>query len=140
MADLAVTGSQVISGAQQYIDGIAFSSITAGQPCYRNAAGTIAPAQADGTAVEATVIGISTHPAAIGQPIRLQTKGRIVLGAAAAPVAGAIYVLSATAGTFANAGDITTAGHFSVILGIGVGSNAVDIQIHFNSLAVVPTP
>lgn len=140
MADLAITANQVIPGTQaSFLDGRAASAITAGQPLYKNSSGLYAPAQADGTFTEATVVGIATHAAAANQPIRLQNGGRLTLGAAAAPVSGRVYVLSPTAGAWNTVDDVLFAtGHFTVVLGVGVGSNAVDLLIYANSLSVRP--
>lgn len=120
MADLTITATQVLPGAgARYADGTAGAAIVAGQAVYNSTSDTMLLADADaGTPAAANVRGISLNAASIGQPVRIQTEGIIMLGAAAAPVKGTIYVLSGTAGGIAPSTDLAAADRVTVI---GVG-------------------
>lgn len=129
MVDLAITATQVLPGADaQYVDGIAGEPITAGQPCYQNSSGFLVPADADASAATANVRGIALNGAATGQPVRLQHRGTLTLGAAAAPAIGTIYVLSGTAGGIAPAVDLAT-GDWVTILGVGGATNTLILSL-----------
>lgn len=125
MADLTITTTQVVSdsGIVERVE--AGATITAGQGVYRMANGTWGLAQCDGTAIESgsgTAIGIALTGGTSGQDILVQRNGVLTLGAGAAPAAGEIYLVSATAGGIAPEADIG-AGKYVTVLGVGKSGN-----------------
>lgn len=138
MADLTITATQVLpSTGARFADGTAGAAITAGQACYNSTSDTMLPADADaGTPAAANVRGIALNGAAIGQPVRLQTEGIIILGAAAAPVKGTIYVLSGGAGGICPAADLAAADRVTVI-GVGGTTAGTLVMDLFHSNVVV---
>jgi hypothetical protein len=141
LADLSVTASQVLAptdGSGNFINGIAGATITAGQPCYYDSAtSTYKLADANASQSTAQAVGIATHAALTGQPIRLMggRGGYLTLGAGAAPASGVIYVVSATAGGIAPAADLAT-GHYTTILGVGASSNRLQVDIFVSNSVV----
>lgn len=138
MADLTITATQVLpSTGAQYVDGLAGVAITAGQACYKSTGDTILLADADaGSNAAANVQGIALNNAAAGQPVRLQSTGTIILGAAAAPVKGTIYVLSGGAGGIAPAADLAVADRVTII-GVGGTTAGTLVMDLFTSNVVV---
>lgn len=109
MTALSITVAEVQPGTTgaKFLDGIAGATITAGQPCYLDAAtNTIKLADSDASAATATVRGLATHGSLAGQPIRLQTEGNITLGATSAMTVGEDYYLGPVAGSIVPHGDI----------------------------------
>jgi hypothetical protein len=135
MADLVITASQILPGTEaegaRFAQGLAGAAITAGKVLYKDsAAGTYKLADNNDTSSAlAVAVGVALHAAEIGQPIRMQTDGPMTIGAGAAPAAGTIYVLSATAGGIAPSADLAT-GNRATILGVGMASNRVMLRIH----------
>lgn len=133
MANLSITAAQVLYVSGPVENGTAGEALTPGQAVYKSTSdGKWYMAQADGTALQAgsgTDLGLALNDAdAANFPVRVALKGcRVTLGAGAAPAASAIYVLSATFGSIADAADIVTAGHFRTVIALGAGSNAVDV-------------
>lgn len=134
MTDLVITVAQVLPGAAtdtvppSFVEGIAGATITAGQAVYLDATAlTIKLADANATVATAAAIGIATHGALAGQPIRVQTRGDITLGAGAAPAVGVLYVASNNAGGLAPSSDLG-ATQWATVLGVGIGSNKVRLQ------------
>jgi len=126
MADLTITASQVLPVGTSFPSELllAGAAITAGDALYKDASSLWQLADANVSAVEANASAIALNDAAVSQPVRGQTGGTITLGAGAAPAAGEVYCVSATAGNIAPDADITT-GLFKTILGVGIGSNNV---------------
>jgi hypothetical protein len=125
VADLSVTAAQVSAGAAATVaHTVAAVAITAGQTVYTNASGQLALADANVTVAEVTNVSIAVNTAAAGQYCAHVTNGPVVYGAGAAPAAGAIYVVSATAGGICPEGDITS-GQWMKPVGVGTGSNTV---------------
>lgn len=137
MADLSVTVAQVLPDTTgTYLDGIAGAAITAGQAVYVDSTTrTVKLADANASALTAAAKGIALHGALTGQPIRAQRTGTPTIGAAAAPVVGTIYVVSATAGGICPAADLAT-GHYVTILGVGVTGNKLKMSINVTATAV----
>lgn len=128
MADITITPANVKKGqGAVVVNGIAAATITAGQVLYRLADGTFGLADANGaSALIKTPFGIALNGGAAGQPIAIQTAGRIFIGGTA--VQGTIYVLSATAGGICPAADLAS-GHRVGILGVGYDADEVSISI-----------
>lgn len=136
MAELAITGTQVLSGADaDFYQGIAGQSITGGQCCYLDVlSNRLRLADANGSTDSAEVVGIALHEAAAEQPLRMQTAGNLVLGAAAAPVNSAVYILGANPGGIAPVAD-KLVGWYTTILGVGAANNVLKMSV-FPSRAV----
>lgn len=128
MADLSITASQVRAGAGAVEGtGVAGATITAGQSVYEDAAdGRIKPADANLSLAAAKARGVALHAALANQPIRYQKGGKVIVGAAAAPAKGVIYVASGTGGGIAPAADLTSGWH-TTVLGVGDGDGGIDL-------------
>lgn len=140
MADLTITATQVlpVTDSTGIATGIAGATITAGQSLYLDATtSTLKLAQADGTAAEAAVVGVSLHAASAGQPISYATTGELTLGAGAAPANGTTYVVSAAAGGICPNADISTSTHRKSLVGTGIGSNKIKLHL-VNTGGVIP--
>lgn len=129
MADIVPTASQVVpSTGARFVDYFAAVAINAGQTIYVSNATLqqVSLGDADATAVSANVRAIAINSAAVGQAVRGQYAGRLVLGAAAAPVKGTIYVASDTAGGIKPVADLV-AGDWVTVLGVGDTGNILDL-------------
>lgn len=113
-------------------------AFVAGAALYYSASGTWLKAQGDGTATEAGVNGLAvalgTSDAA-GAFVCVARAGAIVtLGTGAA---GTVYIIGDTAGGIYPAADAGTADKVSII-GLGIGSNRLQIVEVYNAGSVVP--
>lgn len=132
MADLTITAGNVLWTSGTKETGVAGAAITAGQVLYIDTANSnvLKLAQADGTALEATVAGIALHAAGSGQPVTYATSGTIMnVGATTAKTT--TYLVSGTAGGIAPQADITTAGWYHSRVGYATGTTGgfvVDIK------------
>lgn len=130
MSALSITAAQVlpVSGPTKAVTFGA--TVTAGQSLYFDTtAGSWKLAQCDGTAAEAGAdgYGIALCGGAAGQPGTIALPGaKVTLGAAAAPAAGEVYCIGATAGAINPRSDITSTNKVTP-LAMGVGSNAVKL-------------
>ena len=132
MADLTITAANVksedpvgtlnVTGTKE---GFAEVAITAGKSVYLD--GTTVKLADNNASIDFTGknIGIALNDAAAGQPVKFKTAGKITLGTG---TESEIYVVSATAGGIAPAADLAS-GNTTVILGIGAGSNQLDMTI-----------
>lgn len=142
MAALTITVGQVISptdGSGNFTSGTAGVDITAGQSVYLDSAtNTIKLADSNASQATAQAIGIATHGALTGQPIRVQggRGGYLTLGAGAAPAVGMVYMVGATAGSIVPHADLTT-GDYATVLGVGASSNRIQLDV-FVSNSVKP--
>ena len=128
MADLAITASQVKAGAGAVEGtGVAGATITAGQSVYEDQAdGKIKLADSNLSLAAAKAKGIALHGALANQPVRYQKGGKVIVGAAAAPAKGTVYVVSGTAGGIAPHADLLS-GIYTTILGVGDGVDGIDL-------------
>ncbi len=128
MADLAITASQVKAGAGAVEGtGVAGATITAGQSVYEDQAdGKIKLADSNLSLAAAKAKGVALHGALANQPVRYQKGGKVIVGAAAAPAKGTVYVVSGTAGGIAPHGDLLS-GVYTTILGVGDGVDGIDL-------------
>jgi hypothetical protein len=140
MADITVTAAQVLPGTGtdcNFENGIAGATITAGQVVYLDTTNnTYKLADNNDSVATAVAAGVALHGATAGQPLRIQTAGAVTIGAGAAPVAGMVYMLSATPGGIAPHADLTT-GNRATILGVGRASGAIQLRL-FASQQVRP--
>lgn len=115
MADISITPSNVITALSGSKKGTAGEAISAGQLLYlKSSDNKLYKAQNDGTAEEATVVGMALCSAAAGQPLLYQASGEIAVGGAFA-AAGVWFYLSATAGVMVPVADLTTNDYVSII-------------------------
>lgn len=130
MAELAITGTQVLSGADaDFFQGIAGESVTGGQMTYLDTlTNRIRLADANGSQDSAEIIGIALHEAAAEQPLRVQTAGNVLLGVTAAPVNSTVYILGALPGGIAPVAD-KLAGWYTSIIGVGAPNNVLKLKI-----------
>lgn len=127
MADLSITAANVQkSTGAQLETGVAGVAIAAGQSLYKDTTDSNKMKLADANLSElaATLEGVSLHAAAAGQPITYITAGNYNPGATVA--AGAVYVLSGTAGGIAPVADLTTGWRTSIV---GIGTSTSNIRL-----------
>lgn len=129
MADLSVTASSVVPQAGATIkSGTAGEAISAGELVYLNTTtNTIDLADANALA-SAAVVGIAVCSAATGQPVSFVSAGPVALGSIL--TAGAVYVLSSTAGGLAPVADLSSTEYTSII---GVASSATVLNVKINN-------
>lgn len=131
MPDLTQTAANVASvdsapPKNEFIDGRAGGTVTAGMPVYRATDGDLEAAQADASAT-AAILGVALHGASAGQPLRIQTKGKMNIGATVA--VGTLYVVSAAAaGGIAPDSDLGTGNYFSPVC-YGISTSNVQLCI-----------
>lgn len=117
MADLAITAANVQVGASPtYGEGIAGAAIAAGKSIFIDTtdANKIKLTDADaGVAVAAKCDGISLHAAEVGQPIKYQKTGEIMIGATLA--VGTIYITSDTPGGIRPVADVDSGDVLGII-------------------------
>lgn len=133
MADLSITAADVYAadGAVSKQEYVAGATIAAGDVVYVDTANSnvLKLAQADGTALEATVKGIALCGAATGQPVVIATSGDLDVGASL--TVAAVYILSATAGKIAPVADLASSS-FASIIGVATAADNLKLNI-FNS-------
>jgi len=132
MADLSVTVTQVVPDTSGEIrTGPAAAIIEAGEAVYFNESNqnwALADASALATLNSGTKIGIAVSTANVAaQKLSVQVTGSPTIGAGASVAAGQTYVVSETAGGIAEESD-TGAAAFTCILGIGNGSDGIDMN------------
>ena len=114
MADLTITATSVVPISASIQSGIAGETITAGQSLYiKSTDGKLWKAQCDGTAEEATCVGIAMNGAAVNQPVVYAGDGSINIGATT--VKTTTYVVSATAGGIALQADLVGTNRISYV-------------------------
>lgn len=129
MADLAPTaGSVVADEGISKTEQIAGASIAAGDWLYMDTANNnvMKLAQADGTALEATVYGMALNTASIGQPVLVARGGDVDFGCTL--TVAAVYILSATAGKICPVADLTSSSYLSIV-GYGTAADNLHIAI-----------
>ena len=136
MADIVITPANVVAVSVSKQECTAGAAITAGQAVYVDTANdnVVKLAQADGTALEATVKGIALNGASTGQPVLIATSGTLTIGGVAA--VGTVYVLSDAAGGICPAADLGV-GDYCSIIGVGITAANITISI-LNSGVEVP--
>jgi hypothetical protein len=137
---LGITVAQVLpdTSGDRY-NGIAGATILAGQAVYLDALTStlkLADANVALTPAAAAAIGIALHGSLAGQPLQVQRSGDVTVGLGAAPVEGAVYVVSATPGGISLVTSLTT-GWYATLLGIGIGSGKIRLSV-FASGQLVP--
>lgn len=132
MADIAITAANVISHGSN-VDRTAGATVAAGEVVYDDAAGSKLADNDSATAAARSPKGFALNGAANGQPLRVHTKGPLVVGAVLTP--GVAYYLSSTPGKICPVGDLGS-GDYPVYLGIAKSSSVLDVNIHEASVAL----
>lgn len=126
MTDISITAANVKSGSNAHVvQGVAGTTITAGQVVHRNAAGKFILSDNDGAGLQ-KVDGIALNGAAEGQPLSVQTAGDITIGATL--TAGTAYYLSGTAGGICPRADVTT-GDEVILIGLATSASVMTLKI-----------
>ncbi len=129
MVDLVVTATSVAAGGNARVrNGTAGATITAGQVVYLDSSNnSYKLADTDSaTAAVRSPAGIALNGAASGQPVAVQTSGKITIGATT--VVGVPYYLSGTAGGVCPYADVA-AGDYPAFLGIGTSTTQILLNI-----------
>lgn len=137
MPALSITVAEVQPGTTgaKFFDGIAGVTVTAGQPCYLDAAtNTLKLADSDASAATAVCRGHATHGALAGQPLRLQYEGDLTLGASAAMTVGETYALGPTAGSIIPIGEVANPSRKTIL---GTASAAGVLKQHIVNTGIV---
>ena len=131
MADLAVTKTQVQPGENAvFSSGIAGQTIIQGQNLYLEAeTQTWKLADCNASVQMARTQATAISEAVAGQVVSLIIGGTIILGAAAAPVKGTIYVQSGTPGGWKPAADLASGDNVTLV---GVGDGQLGVQTFYN--------
>lgn len=135
MADITITAANVQPGSTVRTKQVTLgATVAAGQWVYLDtAAADVAKlAQADGTALEATVEGMALSDGVTGQLVLIAQSGSIVtVGSVLGK--GDSYNLAATAGKMANEADLATTQYLTQC---GYGISATSLQIAINNTGV----
>lgn len=134
MTDLTITAASVVGGSTARDYGTAGETIAAGQAVYLSAATNKWMLADNNSATEAArkAGGIALNGAALNQPIAVQKKGEITIGATLTP--GAAYYLSDTPGGICPVADVG-AGEYYCLLGMAKSASVLDINIQFPGVA-----
>ena len=127
MADLSITTTQVVptTDRSKIKTGKAGEAITIGQTVYKKAADGLIYKAINTSTAAADCLGIAISSAvAANQEVSWQQGGTIVLGAGASITAGAIYVLTDTAGGISLETDSDT-GDYMTYIGTGDASAGI---------------
>lgn len=129
MTDIVITATAVVPGSDAvFDDGLAATTITAGQAVYRDANNTISLADNDHATVAArSPNGIALNGGATGQPITFIKSGDLTMNAVLTK--GDRYYLSATAGGIAPHADVTGSGKNVVVLGVARSTTVLAVRI-----------
>jgi outer membrane protein assembly factor BamB len=131
MAAITITAADVIAadGAVSKQEYVAGATIVAGEWVYVDTANSnvLKLAQADGTALEATVKGMALNGGVTGQPIVVATSGTIAVGSVL--TTAVVYVLSATAGKMDPVADHASSSFMS-ICGVGLSATSFHFSIY----------
>ena len=127
MVDLTITATSVVPGTNARTEtGVAGETITAGQACYKAAAtGKWMKSDADSATAEARAVGgVSLTASSLNQPVVIQSKGDLTLGATL--TVNTPYYLSGTAGGICPIADVGTGEY---LLQVGIARTTAIIQV-----------
>lgn len=135
MTALSITAASVLPDTDaNYFVGIAGVAITAGQLVYYDTTtGTYKLTDSDALATS-QVAGVALDGAAAGQPVVIQDKGTVTIGATIA--AGVAYVASQTAGGISPLADLLT-GDYLCIVGYGASGSTTKILLDIQKAAPI---
>jgi hypothetical protein len=135
MTDLSITAASVVAGDGAKKEGIAGEALAAGKAVYLSST-THKWMLADSnsaTAEAREAIGIALNGAALNQPVEVQTKGPITIGATL--TAGTAYYLSDTPGGICPLADVGT-GEYVCLLGLAASTSVLDLDVQFPNVAL----
>ena len=134
MADLTITAANVVKGSDASTKrGIAGETIAQGKAVYLAATGKYMLADADSaTALARQATGIALTGSSLNQPIVVQERGDITIGATL--TVGAPYYLSGTAGGICPLADVST-GEYYCMLGLAKSTTVLTLNIIFPGVA-----
>jgi hypothetical protein len=133
LADLSITAASVLPGSNAVVaTGYAGETLTAGQLVYLKASDNKwYKADADNATAENRVArGLTLNGAATGQPVAVQTGGKVTLNAVL--TAAVPYFLSATAGGICPFADLAT-GMYSQC--VGMADSTTVLQLDFGAVS-----
>jgi hypothetical protein len=135
MTDLVITAASVVAGDGATKEGIAGETITAGQAVYLSStAHKWMKADSNSATAEAReAIGIALNGASLNQPMEVQTRGPITIGATL--TAGTAYYLSDTPGGICPLADVG-AGEYVCLLGLASSTTVLDLDVQFPNVAL----
>jgi hypothetical protein len=129
MADISVTAASVVpTSTTKRQTKNAAAAITAGQVVYVNSSDLVALADNDASVTTAAAVGIALNSCAAGQPCSYATSGDVTFNAVL--TAGAVYVLSSTAGGIAPVADLASDDYVTIL---GVASTTTNLTININA-------
>lgn len=124
MADITITAANVQQSASaEKRTAVSAVAITAGQTVYKNAAGLIALADANDTALIAAAVGVAINSCGAGQPVSYAVKDADFTPGGTV-IAGDLYVVSATAGGIASSIDLAASDYITQI-GVGISASKI---------------
>ncbi len=129
MANYSVTAASVLASASAQVGtGVAGATITAGQPIYKDVASdTYKLCDADVLAAGVKCDGISLNAASLNQPLDFVIRDdSFTPGFTLA--AGAVVIVSATAGSLCPVADAVSGMYVSVLM-VGIGGNLAKVQL-----------
>lgn len=129
MSDISITPANVLKGSSAVTEnGHAGATITAGQAVYLDTTtNTYKLADSNGAAALRVPRGIALNGASAGQPLQVQTRGLITIGATL--TAGVTYYLSDTPGGICPLADVGT-GEYACIIGIATTTAILSLGIN----------
>ena len=131
MAVLAITPAQVKLGAGKHDvdkDGRAGVALVAGKVVYFDDAAKRYKLADSAALATAVVKGIVINGADVDQPVAVCRKGKVILGAAAAPRVGGTYVLNAAGNMVEENDALHAVGKFTSVIGPGLGNDDIDVN------------
>jgi len=129
-ADVSITAANLLPDATtaQYQVAPAGAAVTAGQLVYLDTTGKWQLAKANGTAAQATLVGVATSTGVANQPLVVQISGNVNPGGTL--VQGLYYIASPNnPGGLAPITDFTTSGHYLSIIGQATTTTNLQIKI-----------
>lgn len=129
MSDISITAANVLKGTNAVTEnGHAGETITAGQAVYLDATtNKYKLADANGAAALRVPRGIALNGASDGQPLQVQTRGSIAIGATL--TAGVTYYLSSDPGGICPLADVGS-GEYVCIIGIATSTSVLALGIN----------
>jgi hypothetical protein len=130
MADLVITAASVVAGSNAMKDtGTAGEAITAGQTVYKASTGLYMLADSNSaTAAAKEALGVALHAAAVNQPLTIQKKGAVTIGATLTP--GLDYYVSDTPGGICPRADLAS-GEAVCQLGLAASATVLNLDVQF---------
>lgn len=129
MSDISITAANVLKGSNAVTEnGHAGETITAGQAVYLDTTTSkYKLADANGAAALRVPRGIALNGASDGQPLQVQTRGDITIGATL--TAGVTYYLSSDPGGICPLADVGS-GEYACIIGIAKTTAILSLGIN----------